>query len=357
MPAPIDETVKRRVIQQWLAGEPREKITSDNNIGDGTISIIVDDYKIGLDNFELDSFRELTLQAKKRGMTSSDLTSFIRMYNFFRGSGAKENEIESFITNVNSGYIPPGKAIELINQIYDVSKSESVPPDQLPNYVRGKLEEKQKIDEQIKESDAILQSKNVAVESINEYTKLNEELKKHGLTTNNIHKLLSVLKNAKRYGFDGKEIADKLYDFKFLEWKEKEFRDKRKKLSKRMSKYKDIVPLTEGIAALGVGINELLAVEMGIKEAAKYYNLPYVSAAMQLIEDIKTLNKINGLKREVDRLSLQKSLLDQACSRQSQSLVALAKLKSNGITEDTILELNSFLQNNGYKLAVNTRFP
>ena len=61
-------------------------------------------------------------------MTSSDLASFFRLYNFFRGSGAKENEIESFIININSGYIPPGKAIELINQIYEISKSETVPP-------------------------------------------------------------------------------------------------------------------------------------------------------------------------------------------------------------------------------------
>jgi hypothetical protein len=71
-------------------------------------------------------------------MTSSDLASFFRVYNFFRGSGAKENEIESFITNINSSYIPLGKAIELINQIYETTKSESVSPDQLPNYIKEK---------------------------------------------------------------------------------------------------------------------------------------------------------------------------------------------------------------------------
>ena len=64
MPAPIGEIVKRRVIQQWLAGKDREKITADNDIGGGTISIIVDDYKAGLHSFDLDSFRELTLEAK-----------------------------------------------------------------------------------------------------------------------------------------------------------------------------------------------------------------------------------------------------------------------------------------------------
>ncbi len=92
MPAPINENVKRRVIQQWLAGEAREKITADNDIGAGTVSIIVDEYKAGLDNFDLDSFRELTLEAKKRGVSSSDLASFFRLYSFFRSSGAKEND-------------------------------------------------------------------------------------------------------------------------------------------------------------------------------------------------------------------------------------------------------------------------
>jgi hypothetical protein len=145
MPALIDQIVKRRLVQQWLAGEAREKIIADNNIGAGTISIIVDEYKSGLDNFNLDSFRELTLEAKKRGMTPNDLASFFRVYNFFRNSRAKENEVESFIINVNSGYIPPGKAIELLDQIYELSKSESVPPGQLPNYVRQKLEEKQRL--------------------------------------------------------------------------------------------------------------------------------------------------------------------------------------------------------------------
>jgi hypothetical protein len=113
MPAPIDEIVKRRVVQQWLAGEAREKIIDDNNIAAGTVSIIVDEYKLGLDNFNLDSFRELTLEAKKRGMTPNDLASFFRLYNFFRISGAKENEIESFIINVNSGYLPQVKQLSL----------------------------------------------------------------------------------------------------------------------------------------------------------------------------------------------------------------------------------------------------
>jgi hypothetical protein len=77
-------------------------------------------------------------------MSPNDLASFFRLYNFFRNSGAKENEIESFITNINSGYIPPGKAIELINQIYEISKSESVPPRSATKLCQAKTRRKTK---------------------------------------------------------------------------------------------------------------------------------------------------------------------------------------------------------------------
>jgi hypothetical protein len=97
---------------------------------------------------------------------------------------------------------------------------------------------------------------------------------------------------------------------------------------------------------LQIGVEEIIAFKVAMNQAAKYYNLPFVSATMRLIEDIKTYNKINDIKKELTALQLQKYTLDQACSRQSQSLVNLAKLKSNRITEDRILELNNFFDEN-----------
>jgi hypothetical protein len=111
-----------------------------------------------------------------------------------------------------------------------------------------------------------------------------------------------------------------------------------------------VVSLTEDIAAWGIGIDELLAIKIGINQVAKFYNLPFVSATMHLIEDIKKYNKINGLKKELSTLYLQKFALE-ACSSQRQSLITLAKLKSHGLTEDRLLQLNNFLQDNAYKAS------
>jgi hypothetical protein len=88
----------------------------DNNIGEGTVSSIVIDFKIGLDNSEFDSARELALAAKKQGLNLSDIASNFRLHNFIRNSGAAEDKIELFITNINSGYIPRATDLQLLIQ-------------------------------------------------------------------------------------------------------------------------------------------------------------------------------------------------------------------------------------------------
>jgi hypothetical protein len=349
MPAPINEIVKRRVIQQWLSGEARAKIAIDNNVGEGTVSSIISYFKIGLDDAEFDSSRELALQARKQGLNLSDLASNFRLHNFIKESGAAEDKIESFIANVISSDIYPENIVQYVNQLFAVSREESIPLDQVPNYIKEKLEEKKKIDEQIKEVDVIIQSKNVSIEAINEHIHLKEELKKYRLSTKDIHRLLNLLVAAKEYRYSPGKIIAKLRNIKGLENKEVKLKSSCEALSKKDAKYKDVIPFTEEIVAFGIGIQELIGLDVGIKEAAKMYNTSFFNSTMKLIDDIKTYNKINGLRRELDRLSLQKYALDQACSRQSQSLVNLAKIKSYGITEDRILELNNFLENNGIK--------
>jgi hypothetical protein len=66
----------------------------------------------------------------------------------------------------------------------------------------------------------------VTIEASREHLKLKEQLDRHEVSMQDIDKLLKLLSNAKRYGFDGKEIGDKLYNIQELEWKEKQLKDK-----------------------------------------------------------------------------------------------------------------------------------
>jgi hypothetical protein len=85
---------------------------------------------------------------------------------------------------------------------------------QVPNYIKQKLEEKQKIDQDLKEADAVLQSKNVSIEAINEHIQLKEELKKYRLCTKDIHRLVNLLLSAKEYRYSAGKIVAKLRNIK-----------------------------------------------------------------------------------------------------------------------------------------------
>ena len=177
MPPAIDASIKRKVIQQWLAGYSRPKIAIDNSIGEGTVSGIVSEFKIGLGNSEFDSAREIALAAKKQGLNLSDLASHFRLHNFFKNSGAAEEDIESFVTNISTSAASPEKVVELVNQLFNISNTESIPLDQVSGYIEKKLEEKENIDEATKEANDVLQSKIVTLEAINEHAKLNEMIR------------------------------------------------------------------------------------------------------------------------------------------------------------------------------------
>src|SRR3954451_16477673 len=99
MPAAINDQIRKQVIHQWVGGDTREKIAIDNNIGEGTVSGIVSDWKRGLEDSEYESVRELAAQSKKQGIDLNELALRFRLYNLIKKSGTTEDQIESFISN------------------------------------------------------------------------------------------------------------------------------------------------------------------------------------------------------------------------------------------------------------------
>jgi hypothetical protein len=121
------------------------------------VTAIVSNYNAGLEDLDFEAIRQLSVEVRKQGLALTELSSHVRLYNFIRKSGASEDKIESLISNVSSSDLPPEKIIELVNQLFEISKEESIPLDQVPSYINQKLEEKQKIEEEIKEADTILE--------------------------------------------------------------------------------------------------------------------------------------------------------------------------------------------------------
>jgi hypothetical protein len=298
---------------------------------------------------DFDSIRQLAVEARQHGWNFTDLASHARLYNYFIKSGASEKAIESFITKVSTTDVSPEQTIELVYQLHEISRSESIPLDQVSGYINQKIEEKKKIDDQIKEADAILQGKNVSIEAINEHLQLNKELKKYRLSTKDIHRLLNLLLAAKEYRYSPGKIVAKLRNVKRLENKESKLKNSCDVLSKQAEKYKEIIPLAQIIWDLHIGKNELISFKIAVNEAAETYGLTPSSAALDVINLVKDYNKKGQLKEELSSLYLQKYAIDRFFSNRSQVMMALMNLKSHGIAEEQIISLNNSLESNGYK--------
>jgi hypothetical protein len=181
MPAAIDTQVKKQVVNQWLSGDNRDRIAADNNIGAGTVTNIINEWKNGIDGSEYDSVRELTVSLKKQGIGLNEYGSSVRLKNYIEKLGANQDQIESFIANLANSP-EPEKLIDVANQVAHLSRSESIPLEGLENHVKQKEEEKQRLEEDIKQGRAILESANVEVQTINEYEQLKAELGKNHLS-------------------------------------------------------------------------------------------------------------------------------------------------------------------------------
>ena len=122
-------------------------------------------------------------------------------------------------------------------------------------------------------------------------------------------------------------------------------------LSNLLDKHKETVPLAELIEAMRISKNELVSFKIAINEAAEMYGLTPSAAALHVINVIQDYNKKGQLKRELSELSFQKYAINRFCSSRSQVIITLMNLKSHGLAEDKILQLNNFLENNGYKTS------
>ena len=271
----IDHQIKAQVIKQWLSGDTRDRIAADNGIGQGTVSNILDDWKRGLDHREYHSIRELAVWSKKEGLTLAELATCIRINNHVKKLGANEEQIEYLIVNLLDGAksTPPEKIVDLIDQLFEISKLESIAPAEVPGFVKQKMEVRQRLEEEIQQAGAILESKNVNIQTVEEYKELEKELNTNGLSMEDIHILVSLLQTIRQLGYDPQKIVSDLKRVKSLRQTEKQLENNCEKYVSRITRYRDLLPLCEELVSFGIGFPELLAFHSAVLKKTDMENL------------------------------------------------------------------------------------
>jgi hypothetical protein len=252
--------------------------------------------------------------------------------------GANEDDIESFIVKSMNGAnsLPQEKIINLTNQLFDIAKSESIPPAEVPGVIKQKLEEKQRIEEEIQEAGAILENKNVDIETINEFIQLKEHQSKYGLSLEDPTRLLSILETIKQIGYEPRDILARFSHIESLKQTEKGLKNNCKILERRAARYQHILPISEQFVSFGIGIDPLIGFNILVTETAETYNVPISATAFRVIKEIEDYREVIGLKQVLSRLAVQTYTMNEILGRKNNAVMALIKLQCHGVREDQI---------------------
>jgi hypothetical protein len=338
MPAALEQDVKDKVKQLWLSGETRSNIATECGIGAGSVTNVIDEWKMVLESSDYESIRELAVELKKEGLMFVELASMYRRKNYIKKLGANEKQIESFISNIANSQ-EPQKLIDTANRITQLS----IPLDKVEDHIKGQKEEKEKLQKEVEKARGILKQTNIKVQTVKEYKKLEEELRKSGLSVGDPDNLVSILKKFKKMRYDPRAIVTELSRVRSLRHQEKQLKNSCKMLESRASRYKEIIPLCEQLLPLGIGFAELAAFYAAIVKMVDIEKLSYNRAAFALMDRIDTANKLFNAKKQLNDTIMKVQMVNLFLARQNDALNALMKLQACGVTIEEILNIYGIL--------------
>ncbi|MFB5599034.1 MAG: hypothetical protein ACE5SW_02255 [Nitrososphaeraceae archaeon] len=100
MPAILPENIRKSVSHEWLAGLSRGHISSRNQISAGAVSNIIEEWRINLFNYDIDSLRDLTLSLKHLKLTPERCAIGLRTAMMMQKIGVTEKSFNHFFSHV-----------------------------------------------------------------------------------------------------------------------------------------------------------------------------------------------------------------------------------------------------------------
>jgi len=163
---PITHKTKVQVLHQWIQVIPRDRIAENNDIGRGTVSNIIKQFKTTVPDIDL--MRETALQIKKEDLEIFTYAASIRLRRLLEQLNITEDQVENLLEEISiycfKQQITSKDFVLKINEVSDLAMDLQTPIHKLPSFVnqlsshKGKLEreianKKQEYNQVIKENE------------------------------------------------------------------------------------------------------------------------------------------------------------------------------------------------------------
>ena len=388
MPAAISETIKKIVLYDWLEGRSREEISSRNKVSTGAVSNIVEEWRTGLVNYDIDALRTLSLSLKNFKLTPEKSAAGFRVAMMMLKIGVTEESFNYFIKEIYNRCqllnISPEQIGIYIQEI--VQLSHLVIPSKIPQFLENKTKEIEAIenesiqkrqelvelDKEVTQAqnrlDNLLEREKTSIETIEWQDNIKQELEKEGISVDELKLFVQCVKGIKKKNYDPHEVVLQYSDYNELnkivealeiskEKEERELQDLRTQLSFLKNEINENSLKLDKIRQLekiGFGLQELKILGSTLKEIALENDLKNDLVIKQFFSDLTEYEKKTGFRnlleknvQEYNRLNEQIAITRANLSAHTFLGPILQNLLNKNVTEKDIMDINAILSLGG----------
>jgi hypothetical protein len=139
------------VLYQWIQGIPRDKIAENNDIGKGTVTNIIEEFKKTV--LDIDLMRETSLQIKKEDLNIFSFAASLRLRRLLEQLDITEDQIESLLEEIDiycfKQQITSKEFVLKIKEVSDMAMDLETPIHKLPSLVNQLLDQKNRFEREI----------------------------------------------------------------------------------------------------------------------------------------------------------------------------------------------------------------
>jgi hypothetical protein len=173
------QSIKVKVIKEWIQGISRDKIALDNDIGAGTVTSIIQQAKSNYPHYDIDLMRELALKIKKENLDLNYFASSFRIKKVLDRLEISEENVELFLEEINihcfKQKLNKKEFISRMDEVWKIAKNLDVSIYNIPTYIKKLTKELADLEREV-----ILKQKQIK-QKTEEYSITIEDLKEYRL--------------------------------------------------------------------------------------------------------------------------------------------------------------------------------
>jgi len=280
--------------------------------------------------------------------------------------------------------LTPENIASQLRDLLEFSTSGVIPFLQIPNFIKEKADEKEKLEQEIKNlelkigmltleqsdreslRDQALQDERMTAAELKSYSDLRTELRKAGIPIDEISKFANAVNGIRQYGYDVGKVICEFSESQSLKTRHKMLQDnvrllqnesnylgqKCSSLENTVNSHEKIISIFKDLDGMGFGLEELKLLWNTINEIAVANNIPLNEAQQKFFKNIEEQydkkigfeSKVQNLKTEVNTLTQEKKRLHEELLVQPLVGPMLVKLIQIGVNEQDIINVAYIIQ-------------